>query len=918
MTPERLQQIERVYQAARDREPSERAAYVEAICGEDHNLCEQVESLLRHDDSSPDAPLNRPAWLDFGGPESTMDKPAPGTRLGPYEIECALGAGGMGEVFRARDTRLNRHVAIKRLHAQFSDRFEREARAISSLNHPHICTLYDIGPDFLVMELLEGETLASRLKKGPLPIDLILQYAAQIASALAVAHGKGIVHRDLKPGNIMLTRSGVKVLDFGLAKTTEDETLTLGVLGTPAYMSPEQREGRRCDHRTDIYAFGLILREMAAGRRGTTPSAAETPQFKQLVDRCLREDPDDRWQSAGDLANIIEWSRAQSDTSPATSARSKPSADTWKTSLIIGAALILLLAVVVWKGIMPRMAAPSVVRLALALPSEGLVSDPGQLSGPPVISPDGKVVVLALAANGRSALWMRRLDSDRFERLEGTEGSARQPFWSPDGTRIAFFADGKLKKIKMPHGIPETLCELSTETARGGAWSSKGVILFGMNYKGLMRVSENGGDPVLIAGLDDRLKENSLRFPQFLADGNRFIYFSRTLDPQNHAVYLDALDTVGKVPRKKLAASDGPSVLGHDPSSGRDFLVFPKDGQLWEQGFNETDGSLGGEKLAVSDDVGQFSLSATGTLVFRRATSEQSTLTWVNRGGKAAGQIGQPGDYWDIALSPDERHAAVLNHRAREGRSWVEMIDLTRNLQNPFSDPTGRASGLVWSHDSASLYFTSWAEKGSQVLVRRIDSASPAQPVISLPERYDVRSLSSDGRALAADHWLSTNRSGLGLMEEGQQPLKSFESPTASLSRCQFSPDGRWLLYQSYENGVFEIYVSDFPGLSIRRRISASGGTEPRWGRAAEEILYVAPGGLLTSAAIKDPVHLVLASPKTLFRLSGQVAANGGFSYDVARGGGRFLVLNTLPPANARDLSVVVNWPQLMGAEAQH
>jgi serine/threonine protein kinase len=276
MTPERLQQIERVYQAARDREPSERAAYVEEICGEDHDLCKQVEFLFRHDDSSPDAPLNRPAWLDFGGPESTIAKPAPGTRLGPYEIECALGAGGMGEVFRARDTRLNRHVAIKRLHAQFSDRFEREARAISSLNHPHICTLYDIGPDFLVMELLEGETLASRLKKGVLPIDLILQYAAQIVSALAVAHGKGIVHRDLKPGNIMLTRSGVKVLDFGLAKTTEDETLTLGVLGTPAYMSPEQREGRRCDHRTDIYAFGLILREMATGRRGTTPSAAET------------------------------------------------------------------------------------------------------------------------------------------------------------------------------------------------------------------------------------------------------------------------------------------------------------------------------------------------------------------------------------------------------------------------------------------------------------------------------------------------------------------------------------------------------------------------------------------------------------------------------------------------------------------
>src|SRR5580704_8845507 len=375
MDPVRLQQIADLYHSVRESAADRRTAL---LAQADPELRREVVSLLARQDES--LPVLDPLTATL------MES---GTRLGPYQVESKLGAGGMGEVFRAVDTRLGRAVAIKVVDQQFIARFGREARAISSLNHPHICTLYDIGPDFLVMELLEGETLASRLKKGPLPIDLVLQYAAQIASALAVAHSKGIVHRDLKPGNIMLTRSGVKVLDFGLAKTIGDETLTLGVLGTPAYMSPEQREGRRCDHRTDIYAFGLILREMATGRRGTTPSAAEAPQFKQLVDRCLRGDPDDRWQSAGDLANIIEWSRAQSDTSRVTSARSKPNADTWKTPLIAGAALILLLAVVVWKGIMPRMAAPSVVRLALALPSEGLVSDPGQLSGPPVISPDG-------------------------------------------------------------------------------------------------------------------------------------------------------------------------------------------------------------------------------------------------------------------------------------------------------------------------------------------------------------------------------------------------------------------------------------------------------------------------------------------------------------------------------------------------
>jgi len=894
MTSERWQAIEGVYQAARDLALSDRASYLQEVCGKDQELRAEVESLLLHN-SSPDDTLNRPAWLPVAAP-------TPGTRMGAYEIESLLGEGGMGEVFRARDTRLNRGVAIKVPRAQFTSRFEREARAISSLNHPHICTLYDIGPNFLVMELLEGETLASRLKRAPLPLSLVVQYATQIASALACAHGKGIVHRDLKPGNIMLTKTGVKVLDFGLALSEHDETLTAahGVVGTPAYMSPEQRAGKRCDYRTDIYAFGLILREMASGQ----------PQFTLMVDRCLREDPEDRWQSASDLCGILEWPLVQ---------RPEPRASRWRTWLLASAAaIIVLLAAVIGKGVIARGTAPPVVRLALAIPFDGLVSDPGHLSGPPVISPDGKVVVLALTAGGQSALWMRRLDSNAFERLKGTEGTANQPFWSPDATHIGFFADGKLKKLKMPNGIPETLCELRTEAARGGTWSSKGIILFGVNYKGLMRISENGGDPILIAGLDDRLKENSLRFPQFLADGNRFLYFSRTLDPRNHAVYLDALDTVGKQARKKLTAADGPSLPGHDPLTGRDFLVFPKDGQLWAQRFDQGQGALSGEKLALSDDVGQFSLSATGTLVFRRATSEQSSLMWVDRVGKPGDQVGKPGDYWDVSLSPDERYAAVLNHQSREGRFWVETIDLARNLQSPLSDPAGRTAGLVWSPDSASLYYTSWTEKDSQILVRHIDSGWPAQTVTSSPERYYVTSLSPDGKTLVADHWTGRIGGGLGFLREGRQPWKAFESLPASFSRCQFSPDGKWLLYQSNETGVPEIHVSDFPALNLRRRVSVSGGMEPRWSRDGTEIFYVAPGGVLMSiAGGEDQIHLSPAKPKALFKLPGQVAADAGFSYDVTRGGGKFLVLNKMPPVNARDLSVVFNWPQLMGSRAQ-
>ncbi len=905
MSPERWRRIEEVYQAARDRSPGERNAYLDETCGADRDLRTEVESLLRRDNSASDGPLNQPAWIAFGDADGTLTRPAPGARLGPYEIEHPLGAGGMGEVFRARDTRLNRRVAIKILQDRFSDRFEREARAIAALNHPHICALYDVGPNFLVMEFLEGETLASRLKKGPLPLDLVCQYGAQIAHALAAAHAKGLVHRDLKPANIMLTKSGAKILDFGLAKAAGDETLTQGIIGTPAYMSPEQKQGAVCDYRTDIYALGLILREMASGKRVDSAASGEAPQFAQLVDRCLREDPDERWQSASDLANVLEWLRAQP--SPVSEKKRSPSWPRWLAAVAV--LVFVTLAVALWKRSAHRAAPPSVVRLALEIPAEGLASDPGQLSGPPAISPDGKIVVLTLTAKGSSSLWIRRLNSDRFELMEGTQGAA-QPFWSPDGTQIGFFGDGKLKKLKMPHGAPEILCETPTDTARGGAWSSKGVILFGVNYKGLMQIPDTGGDPVEVVRRDANLTENSLRFPQFLSDGNHFIYFARTSNPLNHAIYLDALDTLGKVPRRKLTAADGPSALGHDPFSGNDFLVFPKDGQLWSQRFDAASGSLAGEKLAISDDVGQYSLSATGALVFRRATSEQSTLLWFDQTGKSLGQVGQPGDYWDIALSPDNHYAAALNHRSREGRFWVDMIDLARNLQSPFSDPTARASGLVWSLDSASLYFTLFTEKLSQILVRRVDSTAPPQAVNASPERYDVRSLNPDG-TFAADHWIGTTERGLGFATDGHLPWRVFEYPRAAFKRVQFSPDGKWLLYQSNESGAWEIYISDFPGLAIRRRVSISGGAEPRWSHDGKQIFYVAPGRVLTAAPVEDSVRMVFGSPKALFRLPGQLEPGGGFSYDFTRDTQRFLVLNTTPPVNARDLSVIFNWPQL-------
>jgi Tol biopolymer transport system component len=539
------------------------------------------------------------------------------------------------------------------------------------------------------------------------------------------------------------------------------------------------------------------------------------------------------------------------------------------------------------------------------------------LSGPPVISPDGKMVVMSLGANARAALWSRRLDSDRFEKLAGTEGAGSQPFWSPDGAQIAFFATGKLKKVKLPHGTPEDICDLETESARGGAWSSKGVILFGVNYKGLMKVPETGGEPVMVAGLDEHLKENSLRFPQFLLDGNRFVYFSRTLDPRNHAIYIDALDSVGKVARRKLAVADGAPAIGHDSLADRDYLLFPNDGQLWAQRLDQASGSLLGEKLAVSDDVGQFSLSRTGTLVFRRAASERSTLKWVDPAGKIQAQLGQPGDYWDVSLSPDERHAAVLNHRSADGRFWVETIDLASNVQTALSDPAGRSAGLVWAHDSASVYFGMWGDSQNRTLVRHLDSAEPPQVAWLTPDRYDIRSSTPDGKILVADRWSGNTRRGLVFSPPGPSPWRVFEEPSVIFEKAQFSPDGRWVAYEAIEGRVAEIYISDFPRLSSRKRISPAGGAQPRWSRDGKQLFYLSANGFLMSAKLVDSSSPAFSSPEALFRDPAQVADVGGFSYDVSRDGKRFLLTNRTPPVEARDLSIVFNWPQLIGEKGQ-
>ena len=500
MDPSRWHQIEELYHAALECEPSQRAAL---LARADPRLRREVESLLAQESGA--TPLDHPAWEGTASLlGSTVAALTPGTQLGPYKIEGPLGAGGMGEVFRATDTRLGRAVAIKTSQEQFSARFDREARAISSLNHPNICTLHDVGPNYLVMELCEGETLAARLERGKLSIPETIRYGAQIADALAAAHAKGITHRDLKPGNIMLGKSGVKVLDFGLAKSPQDETLTgtRMIMGTPAYMAPEQREGKECDACTDIYSLGLVLYEMVTGKRlrQAQPPLMEgiPPQFAHVIERCLESGPENRWQSASDVKRELEWAGTAQMTTQATRSREGLPRWIWGVAVcMLGLGLGLGWAVVHLRqpATGTRAREQPLVRLNVDLGPGVSLGNPGGGGADAILSPDGTRLVYG----SQNRLYTRRLDQAKPAELPGTEG-ASGPFFSPDGQWVAFFAQGKLRKISVEGGVAIALCDAAN--ARGGSWGEDGNIVAALNAGGaLSRIPSSGGTPTPVTEL---------------------------------------------------------------------------------------------------------------------------------------------------------------------------------------------------------------------------------------------------------------------------------------------------------------------------------------------------------------------------------------------------------------------------------
>jgi Tol biopolymer transport system component/predicted Ser/Thr protein kinase len=827
---------------------------------------------------------------------------SPGTSLGPYQIDAPLGAGGMGEVYKATDTRLDRTVAIKVLpehvaaDPDLKQRFEREAKTISSLNHPHICTLHDIGNqdgiDFLVMEYLDGETLAQRLEKGALPLDQALTIATEIADALDKAHRQGIVHRDLKPGNIMLTKAGAKLLDFGLAKlrrpgtprvesysaaTTQSAPLTeRGVIvGTLPYMAPEQVEGKDSDARSDIFSFGAVVYELLTGQRAfrgeTTarlisaivadvPPAVSThrpdapPLLGRVLARCLEKDPDNRWQSAGDLQAALHWAKSDQPVSAA-APRSPGRLGVAATAAVV---VVALLGVVLW----PR---ESVLEREPITFTFGAPPDNRVVIDPPVPSPDGRrIAFVAAGALADTALWVRPLDG-AARRIDGTEG-ARSPFWSPDGESLGFFADGALKLIS-PRGGPTRVLADAPSFA-SGTWSASGDIVFTpANRSPLMRVSASGGPARVITTLDEDRQENSHRYPQFLPDGRHFLFTARSSLPEDTAIYMGSLDS-SEVRRILIAQSNAAYV-------SPDVLLFGRDDVLMAQRFDPDAFELGPEAVPVVGGVARntasaitgFSASADGrVLAFMRADAPTTELRWFDRTGADLGTVGPPGVYRSPRLSPDGDRLTVEIADADTGNRDLWLFELPTGLPTRWTTNPANDWQAVWSPDGSAIAFASDRTPRSSIHIRTVDGDAPAELVV-MPESYGAfpQSWAPNGRFLVytvasggqADLWLLP----LG-DDQDTHPLLATEFDEA---QARVSPDNQWFAYTSDRSGSDEIYVRAVDG-RVEQRVSADGGARALWRSDGTELFFMAPNGDLMVAEAMLGDSPGVATPTTLFR----------------------------------------------------
>ncbi|MBZ5528968.1 MAG: serine/threonine-protein kinase [Acidobacteriia bacterium] len=885
-----------------------------------------------------------------------------GTKLGPYVIEGPLGAGGMGEVYRANDTRLGRTVAIKILPgehaatAELRQRFEREARAVSSLNHPHICTLFDVGhesgTDFLVMEYLEGETLEARITRGPLARAEMLRTAIEIAGALDKAHRQGIVHRDLKPGNIMLTKGGAKLLDFGLAKPGGGAMLMSGetllttpagakaltaegsIVGTVQYMSPEQLEGKEADARSDIFSFGAVLYEMATGKRAFAGKSHASliaailehepkpiselqpmtpPPFERVVRKCMAKDPEERWQSAGDLASELKWIAEGGSQRGVAAVVAAPKAKGARAvalpaAIAIAALLAGAMGTLFFAGRKPE----RVLRANILPPEKTSFRFIGDKAGPPVISPDGTHVVFLAALDGKSQLYLRALDAATAVPLPETL-NASFPFWSPDSRSIAFFSDGKLKRMEISGGPPLTICD--APLPRGGSWGSKGVIVFEPTINsGIFEVPDNGGTPREVIK-PDNMKYTTYRWPWFLPDGKRFLYLAAShnaTESADTAVYLASLD--GKENRRVVQTLSGAIVV-----SG--YLLFMRQNVLMAQKFDASKGEPQGQAVALADGVqddagvwrGVFTASEHGILLYQTGkVGSLKRLVWYDRAGKSLGTVGEAENFQGVDLSPDGKQAAVIVGDP-QGAVWI--YDLKGNTKNRITFDIGRYMASAWSSDGKQVAYASGSRANRQnmapALYEKPATGAGEERLLLEEGKVDrvVCAWSPDGRYLI----YADGVAGVGTMGDlWVLPMSGDRKPFLYLQTsrderdAQFSPDGRWVAYMSNESGQNEVYVAPFPWTGAKWQVSTQGGAIPRWRHDGKELFYVPLGdNMLTATEVSGSgAEFHLGATHPLFRINSNFS---GWPYAVSPDGQRFLVA-TSGDESAEAVTLVENW----------
>ncbi len=888
---------------------------------------------------------------------------ASGTRLGPYEIVVPIGAGGMGEVYRAKDTRLDRTVAIKVLPAHLSSdvelraRFEREARVVSGLNHPHICTLHDIGHqdgvDYLVMEYLEGETVAEKIAKGPLPLEQTLRTATQIADALDRAHRAGVVHRDLKPGNVILTRSGAKLLDFGLAKSrppvsspglstlaTEAAAKPLTergtVLGTVQYMAPEQLEGKDADARSDVFAFGTLLYEMVTRKRAFSGSSQASlisailrdepapiaslqpltpPALDRVVKTCLAKDPDERWQSAHDLGKELRWIADGSSTGgvEARAVTSRAARSTW---LPWAVATLATIAAVALGTVVLRRAAPQAraIKASILLPANVRLATSSIASSPLALSPDGTRLALCLHSGaGADQLWVQVLDSGEARALAGTEG-ATQPFWSPDGRSIGFFAERKLKRVDAQGGPVLALADAIDP--RGGAWGAGGVILFSPDYRSsLYRIAADGGSgkPVPVTTLDTAVGETTNRYPSFLPDGNHFLFLARRALVGRGSEPSIVAASLGSPARKALVsvASNAAYASGH--------LLFMREGILVAQPFDPEKLVTRGDAVPIASDAraderfsrGTFSVSTNGVLAYQLGkATRKCEIRRYDRSGRFE-VLGEPATLYEgsgaISLSPDGSRAAAAI-LSEKGNAELWLVNTSTGQRSRFTLDAADHSDSAWTRDGSRLALAGSVGPVGKLVLKATDGSGAVEELLTGDQSLEADSVSPDGKTvLVTEYSAKTGYDLFTLSVSGDRTLRPFVATAAQENLAQFSPNGRFVAYESDATGLLEIYVAAFPQPGDTWQVSQKGAHSPRWSKDGTELFFIDRDNWLQAASVDTSgTRFEVKSIQPLFQEHDPSFFS--WNYDVFPDGKHFLVGSPSEDDALSPIALVTEW----------